>query len=585
MSNQNNIELKTLTMDHHGLVAAIGKLLKIEEKVNARLPMQNKKDSLTRGQSVMAMIINGLGFVERRLYMVQNFFQNKPTELLLGKGVTADKINDDILGRTLDAIHDYGETKFFSEIAFEIGLENDAFTSKFARLDTTSVSVEGDYKNSHIENLMDTNEVIISPEDKIGKFSITHGYSKDHRPDLKQFVLSLTTSGPADFPVWMEALSGNSSDKENFIHTIKKANKLQQELKRSENFIWIADAALYTKSKLLSEKNLISWITRVPETINEAKDIIQLPTSDLQWTDLKNGYSISPILSNYGEVEQRWIIVFSQKAFENEINTIDLMIEKKELLLKKAIKKMEKTGFHCAKDAETEFDKFKKNYSLFKLESTIISKIDRKRKGNKDKDKVIENKYFNYEIKYEIETEEILKLKNSRGRFILATNVLDVDKVTDSMILSEYKNQSKVENGFKFIKDSSFFAADIYLKTPSRISALMVVVMLCLMIYNVGQFHIRQILEKNADTIPNQLKKPIKNPTLKWIFQCFRGISIVQFIDQYGNKIKEFVTNLTELHKKIIRYFGELAMNIFNLNGETNNECTILLENNKLLLN
>ena len=96
----NNV-LKTEAMDHHGLVAAIGKKLDIENKINLRLQTQNRDNSLTRGQSVMAMVINGLGFIERRLYFVQNFFKNKPVEKLLGVGVTYEKINDDNLGRTL----------------------------------------------------------------------------------------------------------------------------------------------------------------------------------------------------------------------------------------------------------------------------------------------------------------------------------------------------------------------------------------------------------------------------------------------------------------------------------------------------
>ena len=122
-------------MDHYGIVAAIGKKLGVAKKIDARLPVRNRKDNISRGQSVMAMIINGLGFTERRLYMVADFFRSKPVELLLGEGVTADKLNDDNLGRTLDDIYDYGVSKLYSEVAFEIALENNA-VSKLVNLDT-----------------------------------------------------------------------------------------------------------------------------------------------------------------------------------------------------------------------------------------------------------------------------------------------------------------------------------------------------------------------------------------------------------------------------------------------------------------
>ena len=89
--------IKTQSMDHHGLVAAIGKKLGLIEKIDKRLIIQNRKENISKGQSIMAMIINGLGFTEKRLYMVADFFRGKPIDLLLGDGVTADKLNDDNL--------------------------------------------------------------------------------------------------------------------------------------------------------------------------------------------------------------------------------------------------------------------------------------------------------------------------------------------------------------------------------------------------------------------------------------------------------------------------------------------------------
>lgn len=557
-------------MDHHGLVAVIGKMLKIENKIDSRLPMQNRKDSLTRGQSVMAMVINGLGFIERRLYMVQSFYKNKPVEKLLGKGVTYEKINDDNLGRTLDAIHEYGESKLFSEIAFEIGLEHKALT-RFAHLDTTSISVEGEYDSAGAEI------------EKGGNFKITHGYSKNHRPDLKQLVLSLTTTGPASFPVWLEALSGNSSDKENFIHTIEASKKFQEQLRMQQSFAWVADAALYTKDKLLSKGNTIIWVTHVPETIKEAKEIVQKDQKEYEWVNLNNGYSITPIESNYGGVKQRWILVFSEKAFENECNTVKLMFERKEEALKSAIKKFAKEIFHCEKDATKSFKNFAKKHSLFILESTVdtvYTRPDGKKGRPKDEEKVL--KGYSVDIKYQINNVEIAKHENARGRFILATNDLNKEELPDEMILSEYKNQSKVEGCFKFLKDPSFFASEVYLKKPERVQALMFIMGICLMIYNVGQYHIRKILADTKESVPNQVGKATERPTLKWIFQCFRDIGIVKIFDSAGNIIKEYFANITELHKKIISFFGKMSVEMY---GFKNKEIKLpLLLDDQLLL-
>jgi transposase len=83
---------------------------------------------------------------------------------------------------------------------------------------------------------------------------------------------------------------------------------------------------------------------------------------------------------------------------------------------------------------------------------------------------------------------------SSKGRFILATNQLNEEQLNDDKILSEYKNQNQTEQGFRFLKDPWFMADSFFLKTPSRIEALMFVMTLCLMVYNVGQFWLRKKL-------------------------------------------------------------------------------------------
>ena len=65
--------------------------------------------------------------------------------------------------------------------------------------------------------------------------------------------------------------------------------------------------------------------------------------------------------------------------------------------------------------------------------------------------------------------------KLTKGRFILATNQLDIKLLPTETILSEYKEQSKTESGFKFIKDNSFEVSSIFLKKAERISALMMI--------------------------------------------------------------------------------------------------------------
>jgi transposase len=112
----------------------------------------------------------------------------------------------------------------------------------------------------------------------------------------------------------------------------------------------------------------------------------------------------------------------------------------------------------------------------------------------------------------------------------------------------------------------------IFLKTPKRIEALMMVMTLCLMVYNIAQYKMRKALKEREETIPNQLNKPVQNPTIRWIFQLMEGIGVIQLYDVAKKEVKRLVTNLNQLRKKIIRLFGDTACILYGLNQKSNVE-------------
>ena len=106
----------------------------------------------------------------------------------------------------------------------------------------------------------------------------------------------------------------------------------------------------------------------------------------------------------------------------------------------------------------------------------------------------------------------------------------------------------------------------IFLKLPHRIEALMMVMTLCLLVYNVAQYRLRQRLKEAQETRPNQLDQPVHNPTLRWIFQLMEGIAIVRMIIEADQGIvRELVTNLSQLRQTIVRLFGHTACQMYGL--------------------
>jgi len=118
-----------------------------------------------------------------------------------------------------------------------------------------------------------------------------------------------------------------------------------------------------------------------------------------------------------------------------------------------------------------------------------------------------------------------------------------------------------VERGFRFLKDPQFFVSSFFLKKPSRIMALLMIMTLSLLVYSIAQKHLREQLVEKNETLPNQINKPIKNPTMRWIFQLMEGVDVVYI--RIKNVIQKKITGLTELRQKIISFLFEPVQQIY----------------------
>ena len=84
---------------------------------------------------------------------------------------------------------------------------------------------------------------------------------------------------------------------------------------------------------------------------------------------------------------------------------------------------------------------------------------------------------------------------------------------------------------------------------------------LCLMIYGVTQYELRQSLQEKGETVLNQAKKPTDKPSLKWIYFLFRVVN--EFKICIDGKIKKIVVNVNGRLQKILKHFGKRAQEIY----------------------
>jgi len=209
MENE-EIAIKTAILDHHGLVVAVCQNVDLIDRINNKIGSKDPRRVVNAGQAVVAMILNGLGFANRRLYLTPQFFENRPVERLFGPEYEASDFDDHALGKALDEIAEYGTERFFSELAFDSALEKGLLGGD-AYVDTTTYSVSGNYE-----------------DEEPGSINITYGHPKNKRVDLKQVMMSLVTTGTAQIPIWMQPLSGNTSDNKALVETMQRVKEFQE---------------------------------------------------------------------------------------------------------------------------------------------------------------------------------------------------------------------------------------------------------------------------------------------------------------------------------------------------------------------
>ena len=330
----NNLNIKDL--DHLGIVAGIidemGLVEIIDEEVGT-----HPQEKLSVGTIVKAMILNCLGCINAPLYLFSEFFKGKALEHLLGEGIKAEDLNDDKLGRSLDKVFGVGVKNRFTKIVLKaaaiFGIEQ-----KSKHLDSTSMSVQGKYK-----------ERIEDEEDEQTKaIKIKFGYSRDKRPDLKQFMLNMICSGDGGVPLFMQLGDGNESDKKVFPQIIKDC----QETLKMEG-LSVMDGAFYTAENVGMARS-IQWLSRVPLTLKEATETLE-NLSEEQWQQgEQDGYRWQVRASEYGGEQQRWLVVESAQRLQSDNKAISQKIEKADKVVKKEWQKLCGQNFACEADALTE---------------------------------------------------------------------------------------------------------------------------------------------------------------------------------------------------------------------------------------
>jgi len=532
-------------LDHFGLIASVIKDVGLISMIDARL-VPDAQEEITPGEAVAGMILNGLGFANRPLSLTPQFFANKPLDLLFRAGVEASMFNRFKLGRTLDEVHGYGCDPLFSELALAV-CAHEGSEQRFHHLDTTSFSLSGDYV----------------PESDEQGIRITYGYSKDHRPDLKQAVLELLVSQDGGVPLVSKSWDGNASDTQIFQ---ERAQALMKAFAGAPTPRYlVADAKLYTEETAATLAKL-GFITRIPGTLKLVSQVITQVLKQELWQRLDETTCYHRLeLCHYG-MAQRWLVVSSQAARERAEASVTKAQQREGKAIEKHLFHLQAKRFETPEAAHAALAVLAQSWRYHQVETACV--IEHKHyagKGRPTSTSPIKSIEWQIHAQARLDQERIAFRKQQSACFVIGTNI-DLSQLSDPAVIQAYKAQAQAEGGFRFLKDPLFFVSSLFVKKPCRIQGLLMVMTLALLVYAVTQRRLRHHLARQNETLPNQINQPTERPTLRWVFQLLEGIHRVRVTVQ--GEVHDLIEGLTAVQIKILRLFGEEVCRLYQLSPD-----------------
>ena len=457
----------------------------------------------------------------------------------------ADALNDDRFGRALDKLYMADRATIMTEIVVKMINAIDLDMSRIHN-DSTTVKAYGKIPGTTKTGL-----------------KMANGKSKDHRPDLKQLVFSLTISSDGAVPVHYKTYPGNRTDDTTHIETWDSVRKIAG----TGDFTYVADCKVCTQKQLsYITVNGGRVITVMPDTWKESKSfkdslrrekiarkvimrrmvpgsISELEYFSLfkgQYTTLKNGYAIYWYCSSEKKRLDRVRREKRMHKADGQLAFISSKLNRAKLKTKKQIRKRIDSTL---KRGMAQFF----SITIYEKHKCIKKQIGRGRPGAGTKYRICTS--TSYSLLWEPDKKRLRQEESVDGIFPL----LNTDRsFGPKEVLSSYKYQPRLEKRFNQFK-SVHEAAPLLFKKIERVEAIMFLFFMALMVQGIIERKVRLAMkEKNIKSLPIYPEyRSSFYPTTSKIFYNFDGIFSYKILKD-GKVTKEFKDNLSSAQKTIL---------------------------------
>jgi transposase len=516
-------EIEVYPVHHLPIIKAYADQLGLVSLINHYVPTEMNVDA---GTVVLGLVLDTLSG-RSPLYRLEEFFAQQDTALLLGKAVPPHALNDDTAGRVLDRLYDFGTMRLFTacavRAAMRFGLER-----RYVHFDTTSRSVWGEYQFAETQDL---------------PFQVTYGYSKDKRPDLKQFVLSTLCVDRA-VPIWGKPEDGNASDKTlNTTLLSEIAQLLAQYGVQPGAYIYIADAALVTEDSLAALRDTL-FITRLPATYSECGRIIAEAVAHNDWKEVGVLAQTPPTkhrpgtfykvaegeVTLYGKT-YRAVVVHSSSQDQRRQQHLEREIRASSATLAATVHAAVRQEYFCQADAEAAAAKLRALQSAYHWVEVEVKERPTYGPGrpSSKQPRVVKALRYSLQVTLHEQSESIARKRQETGCFVLLTNVPTAGEMAHTArdVLQAYKEQHGIEQNYGFLKDP-LIVNSVFLKKPERIEALGLVLLLALLLWRLVERTLRVHVETTGNPLTGWDKKATQKPTAFMMMTKFAGVMVLK---------------------------------------------------------
>src|SRR5919108_2573442 len=478
------------------------------------------------GTIVLGLVLDTLSG-RSPLYRLEEFFAHQDTELLWGKAIPSQAFTDDTVGRVLDRLSDFGTMRLFTacaiRAAMRFGLER-----RYVHFDTTSRRVWGEYQFAETQDL---------------PFQVTYGYSKDKRPDLKQFVLSTLCVDRA-VPIWGKLEDGNASDKTlNTALLSEIAQLLASHGVAPGAYIYIADAALVTEDNLAALGDTL-FITRLPATYSACERVIAEAVARNQWEEVGVLAQTPPTkhrpgtfykvaessVTLYGKA-YRAVVVHSSSQDQRRQKHLGRELQASYATLEATVREAVHQEYFCRADAEAAAAQLQAQQSAYHRVEVTVEEHPKYGPGrpSSKQPRVVKALRYGLQVTLHERAEVIARKTQETGCFVLLTNVPTAGEMAHQArdVLRAYKEQHGIEQNFGFLKDP-LIVNSLFLKKPERIEALGLVCLLALLIWRLMERSLRLHVETTGHTLPGWDQKETTRPTAFMMMTKFATVIVLK---------------------------------------------------------